>query len=183
MKNTFAVTVLSLIVFLMATSKGEAMNAHDFDFESIDGVPMPMADFKGKIVLLVNTASFCGFTPQYAALQSLWQTYREQGLVILGVPSNDFGGQEPRAESEIKDFCVTNFSVDFPMTTKQHVIGPNAHPLYKWIADEVGENSAPRWNFHKYLIGPDGGIVALWPSRVDPTDAEIVGAIEPLLQE
>ena len=127
MKNTFAVTVLSLIVFLMATSKGEAMNAHDFDFESIDGVPMPMADCKGKIVLLVNTASFCGFTPQYAALQSLWQTYREQGLVILGVPSNDFGGQEPRAESEIKDFCVTNFSVDFPIWLDTSPPDPTRH--------------------------------------------------------
>ncbi|PPR31693.1 MAG: Hydroperoxy fatty acid reductase gpx1 [Alphaproteobacteria bacterium MarineAlpha9_Bin6] len=183
MKHIFAVTVLSLVVFFIQTNKGEAMNAHDFDFESIDGAPMAMENYTGKVVLLVNTASFCGFTPQYTALQSLWQNYRDRGLVVLGVPSNDFGGQEPHAESDIKDFCVTNFGVDFPMTTKQHVIGPNAHPLYKWIVNEAGEDSAPRWNFHKYLIGPDGELAGLWPSRVNPTDAEIVGAIEPLLPE
>ena len=159
------------------------MNAHDFDFESIDGAALPMSDYSGQVVILVNTASFCGFTPQYAALQALWRDYQDRGLVVLGVPSNDFGGQEPHGESDIKDFCVTNFDIDFPMTTKQHVIGPDAHPLYKWIVSEVGENSSPRWNFHKYLIGPDGELAGLWPSRTVPNDSAIVDTLESLLRE
>ena len=183
MRYFFSIAMLSVICLLGETGKGVAMNAHDFDFESIDGVPLPMSDYLGRVVLLVNTASFCGFTPQYAALQALWSDYQDRGLVVLGVPSNDFGGQEPRAESEIKDFCVTNFNIDFPMTSKQHVIGPDAHPLYKWIVGEVGENSAPRWNFHKYLIGPDGELAGLWPSRTVPNDSAIIDALEPFLQE
>ena len=148
MKNLYAVIILGVIFVGMRVSEGETMGAHKFSFESIDGTQIPMASYAGKVVLLVNTASFCGFTPQYEALQSLWRDYRDRGLVVLGVPSNDFGGQEPHAESDIKEFCVTNFSVDFPLTAKQHVIGVGAHPLYKWIVEEAGENAAPRWNFH-----------------------------------
>lgn len=157
------------------------MSAHDFTFTAIDGRPLPMSGFAGKAVLLVNTASECGYTPQYAGLQALWRDYRDRGLVVLGVPSNDFGAQEPGSEAEIRDFCSTRFAVDFPLTAKQTVIGGGAHPLYRWIAEEVGEDAAPRWNFHKYLIDPQGELVGAWPSRVAPDAPELRAAIEDVL--
>ena len=117
---------------------------------------MPLAAWRGRPVLVVNTASFCGYTPQYRDLEALWRRYRERGLVVLGVPSNDFGQQEPGSAAEIKQFCETNYQVDFPLTEKYRVIGGDAHPFYRWVAAQLGEAGAPRWNFHKYLIGPDG---------------------------
>lgn len=137
-----------------------------------------MSSFEGTVVLLVNTASFCGFTPQYEGLQEVWRTYRDRGLVVLGVPSNDFGRQEPGTEAEIKAFCEVNFAVDFPMTTKEHVRGPEAHPFYRWAAAELGAGAAPRWNFHKYLIGPDGRLVASFPTGVEPGSTEVTREIE-----
>ncbi|WP_038015192.1 glutathione peroxidase [Thalassobaculum salexigens] len=157
--------------------------AHQFSFTSIDGAPMSMGDFAGKAVLVVNTASRCGFTPQYDALQSVWETYRDRGLVVLGVPSNDFGGQEPGTEAQIKAFCETNFSVDFPMTEKQVVVGSGAHPFYRWAAEAGGADKVPSWNFHKYLIAPDGTFVAAIPTRVSPTDPSAIAAIEKALPQ
>lgn len=157
------------------------MSAHQFEFESIDGSALPLSRFRGKPVLVVNTASECGFTPQYAGLQSLWQSYRDRGLVVLGVPSNDFGGQEPGGEAEIRQFCEQNYGVDFPMTAKVPVLGGSAHPFYRWIEAEFGEAAAPRWNFHKYLIAPDGQLAGMWPSSVVPDSDEIVNAVEELL--
>ena len=157
------------------------MSAHDFSFTSIDGQPMKMADFKGKAVLVVNTASQCGLTPQYAGLEKLWQGYRDKGLVVLGVPSNDFGGQEPGSESEIREFCAANYQVSFPMTAKYPVTGGEAHPFYKWAADVAGEGAAPAWNFHKFLIGPDGALAGVFGSKVAPDDAELKKEIEATL--
>jgi glutathione peroxidase len=154
------------------------LSAHDFNFTSIEGDPLPMSRFAGQPVLVVNTASFCGFTPQYEGLQALWDRYREQGLVVLGVPSNDFGGQEPNDEAAIKTFCESNYLVDFPMTTKQKVVGSRAHPFYRWIADHRGGGGVPRWNFHKYLIGKDGRVVGDWSSRVKPLSDQIVAAVD-----
>jgi glutathione peroxidase len=154
------------------------MTAHDFSFPAIDGDTLRLADFKGKPVLIVNTASECGYTPQYADLEQLWRKYRDRGLVVLGVPSNDFGRQEPGSEAEIKSFCTTNYGVDFPMTAKQAVIGGGAHPFYRWVVAEFGEAAAPKWNFHKYLVAPDGSLAALWPSGVTPLDPEVAAAIE-----
>ena len=128
-------------------------NAHSFSFTSIEGKPMPMSSFKGKAVLVVNTASECGLTPQYKGLEALWKARKDKGLVVLGVPSNDFGAQEPGSESKIKEFCEMRYGVDFPLTSKEHVIGGSAHPMFQWIAKELGEGAAPKWNFHKYLIG------------------------------
>ncbi len=178
----FAMAALFATALSVAgTEQGHAMSAHDFEFTSIDGEPLAMSTFAGKAVLLVNTASFCGYTPQYKGLQALWRTYRKRGLVVLGVPSNDFGGQEPRAEAEIKKFCETNFDVDFPMTAKQKVVGSGAHPIYRWIVDQLGEGAAPRWNFHKYLIDPNGQLAATWPTAVKPLSTEVTAAIEALL--
>ena len=157
-------------------------SAHDFAFTAIDGRPLPMKSFKGKAVLVVNTASECGYTPQYAGLQKLWQRYKDRGLIVLGVPSNDFGGQEPGSESEIRSFCTKNYGVDFPLTAKVDVVGANAHPFYKWLAAELGDAGQPRWNFHKYLIGPDGAIAGVFPSKVAPDSAELGAAIEAALK-
>lgn len=157
------------------------MTAHDFEFESIDGDPLPMKKFEGHPVLVVNTASECGYTSQYQALQSLWGDYQKNGLIVLGIPCNDFGSQEPGNEIQIKQFCDSNFGVDFPMTKKVSVLGDDAHPFYRWIESEFGEAAAPRWNFHKYLIGPDGTLRGIWPSDVDPLSDEIVNAVKELL--
>lgn len=155
--------------------------AHDFSFTSLDGKPLPMKTFAGKAVLVVNTASECGYTPQYAGLQKLWQARKGQGLVVLGVPSNDFGAQEPGTEAQIGQFCRSRYKVDFPMTAKQAVIGGKAHPFYKWIAEELGEAGSPRWNFHKYLIGKDGALAGAWPSAVAPESRELAQAIDEAL--
>jgi glutathione peroxidase len=158
------------------------MSAHDYVFTAIDGKPMKMSDFRGKAVLVVNTASECGLTPQYAGLQSLYDRYKAKGLVVLGVPSNDFGGQEPGSEAEIEEFCATNYKVSFPMTAKNRVIGGEAHPLYRWVVDEAGEAAAPKWNFHKYLIGKDGALAGTFGSRTAPDAPEVVDAIEAALK-
>ncbi len=175
-------TLLSVVGLMMGPSaKGGTESAHDFTFESIDGEPLPMSRFAGQPVLVVNTASMCGFTPQYEGFQTLWQRYRDRGLVLVGVPSNDFGGQEPGSEREIKKFCEVNFNVDFPLTAKQTVIGPEAHPLFQWFVETKGEGVAPRWNFHKYLVAPDGSLADTWPSRVTPLSDEVTQAIEATL--
>lgn len=156
-----------------------APSAHDFTFTSIDGRPLKMSQFAGKPVLVVNTASECGLTPQYAGLQKLAETYGGRGLVVLGVPSNDFGGQEPGSEAEIKTFCAANYKVTFPMTAKNAVVGDDAHPLYKWAVAQGGE--PPKWNFHKILIAADGSLAGTFGSKVPPGDAALAQAIEAVL--
>lgn len=163
------------------SDSAEVASAHGFAFTSIDGEPLSLGDFVGRPVLVVNTASMCGFTYQYAALQRLWATYRQRGLIVLGVPSNDFGGQEPGSAAEIKTFCEVNFDVDFPLTEKVHVKGDASHPLFAWLRRQLGPQAGPRWNFHKYLLAPDGRAVAAWPSSVDPEAPEITAAVERLL--
>ncbi|MEQ8370996.1 MAG: glutathione peroxidase [Alphaproteobacteria bacterium] len=154
------------------------MNAHDFSFTAIDGGEIKLGDYAGKAVLVVNTASACGYTPQYAGLQALWRKYREQGLVVLGVPSNDFGGQEPGSEAEVQTFCETNYGVDFPLTAKVAVKGEQAHPFYKAIARDIGAAASPQWNFHKILIGPDGEVAEVFESKVTPDSTDLTEAIE-----
>jgi glutathione peroxidase len=157
--------------------------AYDFSFKSIDGRPLPLSEFKGKALLVVNVASQCGLTPQYSGLEALWKEKSGKGLVVLGVPANDFGAQEPGTENEIKTFCETRFNVDFPMTAKEHVIGPDAHPLYKWVAGELGDAAAPKWNFHKYLFNKDGTIAGTFGSRTEPMAPEITSAIDQALKD
>ncbi len=158
-----------------------AENAHVFSFPGLSGGAIELKAFAGRPVLLVNTASECGFTPQYADLKALSDRFAKRGLVVLGVPCNDFGGQEPGDAKAIQQFCTTRYQVDFPMTAKQRVLGAEAHPFYRWIAETLGEGAVPRWNFHKFLIGPDGALVDGWPSSVKPQDPKIIAAIEPLL--
>jgi glutathione peroxidase len=173
----FALPTLSALALLagLARPAAAAGSAYDYQFTTIDGKPMPMSQYKGKTVLVVNTASQCGFTPQYKGLEALSQSYKDKGLIVVGVPSNDFGGQEPGSNSDIKKFCEANYDVDFPLAEKVEVTGSSAHPFYKWAAGEKGE---PKWNFHKYLIGPDGKLIAAFPSRVAPESAEMHAAID-----
>ncbi len=156
-------------------------SAHEFSFKTIDGEPLPLTRFKDKVVLVVNTASKCGLTPQYEGLEQLYSNYKDQGLVVLGVPCNQFAGQEPGAEAEIKDFCETRFGVDFPLTSKVDVKGDDAHPFYQWAADTLGEPAVPVWNFHKILIGKDGAAIRAFGPRTEPKDAELTAAIEAAL--
>jgi len=156
-------------------------SAHELSFNSIDGQPLPLTTFRDKVVLVVNTASQCGLTPQYDGLEQLYSEYKDRGLVVLGVPCNQFAGQEPGTEAEIKDFCETRFKIDFPLTGKVDVKGENAHPFYRWAEQELGEPAVPVWNFHKILIGRNGEAIRAFGPRTDPLDSEVTGAIEAAL--
>lgn len=153
------------------------MTAYAFSFTGLDGAALRLGDYAGRPVLVVNTASLCGYTPQYAGLQALWARFKDRGLVIIGVPSNDFGSQEPGESAEISHTAHQTYGVTFPLASKVAVRGASPHPFYKWAATERPLDS-PRWNFHKYLIGRDGHIVASFPSAVAPDDARLIAAIE-----
>jgi len=152
------------------------MTAYGFAFPGLKGGDIKLADYAGRPIMVVNTASQCGFTPQYAGLQTLWTEFRERGLMIVGVPSNDFGGQEPGSAKEIADIAEGHFGIGFPMAAKTIVKGPNAHPFYKWAA-EARPRDLPRWNFHKYLVGRDGYLVDSFASEFEPTDTRIKTAV------
>jgi glutathione peroxidase len=156
--------------------------AHDFSFEALDGKPLPLARFKGDVLLVVNTASECGYTPQYEGLESVWRNYRDRGLQVLGVPCNQFGEQEPGSAAEIGAFCQKNYGVSFPLTAKTDVKGKAAHPFYIWAASEAGLLGAPKWNFHKYLIGRDGEFLGSFSSATKPTGPKIMRAIDAALR-
>lgn len=180
MQKIFSVVIM--LVGIFTTNITFAGSSHVFTFKSINGEEsIKLSDFSGKAVLVVNTASRCGFTSQYNGLQSLWEKYKDRGLVVLGVPSNDFGSQEPGTEKEIKNFCTVNFNVNFPMTEKQVVSGKSAHPFYIWAAKELGALSKPRWNFFKILIDGDGKAVDWFASNTSPTSSKVISAIESIL--
>ena len=160
------------------TMASDVKTAHAFTFQAIEGGDLPLSRFAGKAVLVVNTASNCGFTPQYSALQDVWSRYRDKGLVVLGVPSNDFGGQEPGSTMKIKEFCEVNFNVDFPMTGKVRIRDDTPHPFYAWAFKELGGIAKPRWNFHKYLLAPDGRLVEWFSSPTSPLSNKVIKAIE-----
>ena len=153
----------------------------DFNIKDINEVTLALDKFKNKTVLLVNVASNCGFTKQYSELQELYDKYSEKGLVVLGVPSNQFGGQEPGSNDEIKDFCETNFNITFPMTTKIDVKGENAHPIYLWAKENHGNAAVPKWNFHKILINKQGKIVDTYSSFTKPMSKKLKNKIEEIL--
>ena len=153
------------------------VTAYAFTFPGLDGGEILLSSHSGQPILVVNTASLCGYTPQYTGLQSLWTRYRAKGLLVLGVPSNDFGGQEPGGTEDIDRTAHEEYHVTFPITAKVAVKGPDAHPFYKWAALER-PLEAPRWNFHKYLIARDGRLRAGFTSAMEPTDPKILSAIE-----
>jgi glutathione peroxidase len=153
------------------------ITAFAFSFAGLNGGNIRLGEYAGKPILIVNTASQCGYTPQYAGLQELWTRYRDRGLLIIGVPSNDFGGQEPGDAAEIAATAVHEYGASFPLAAKAVVNGLGSHPFYKW-ATAQRPLDRPRWNFHKYLIGRDGMIAASFPSEIEPTDARVIAAIE-----
>ena len=173
--------LLMLLTAAFAGSPARAETAYDFSLPNITGGELNLADYRGKAVLLVNTASFCGFTKQYDGLQALWDGYRARGLIVLGVPSNDFGSQEPGAKAEIKEFCEVNFAINFPMSDKVAVKGQAAHPLYKWLEQETGKT--PKWNFHKFLICTDGRAVRDFSSLTKPQSKKLIRAVEAALPQ
>jgi len=152
------------------------ITAYAFSFPGLEGGDIRLAEFAGHPLLIVNTASLCGFTPQYAGLQELWTEFHGRGLTIIGVPSNDFGGQEPGGAADIAETAQHQYGVTFPIAAKAVVKGPEAHPFYKWAA-EARPKDVPRWNFHKYLIGRDGYIADVFPESVEPRDTRVKTAI------
>jgi glutathione peroxidase len=156
-------------------------NAHDFAFTRLTGETLPLKEFAGKAILVVNTASECGYTPQYDELEKLWQAHKDKGLVVLGVPCNQFGAQEPGTEAEIGAFCRKNYGVTFPMTAKNDVKRKDAHPFYQWAGKEAGSVGQPKWNFHKYLIARDGSFAGSSSSQTKPTGPKIKRLLEKVL--
>ncbi len=168
---------ISFFMFFFTKAEVNAKSFHDFSVESITGKEIKLSEYKNKVVLLVNTASQCGFTPQYSGLQKIYDRYKEDGFIVLGVPSDDFN-QELSTNSDVKKFCEIRYGVNFPMTSIQKIKGNDAHPIYKWIADNVSVIGQPRWNFHKFLIGKDGEIVNWYSSMTSPTSESFVKDVE-----
>ncbi len=154
----------------------------DHTIKNINNENIDLDQYKGKTILLVNVASKCGFTKQYTGLQELYDKYKDKGFYVIGVPSNQFGGQEPGSNSEIKDFCETNFNITFPITQKNNVKGDDAHEIYKWAKKNYGSSTVPKWNFHKILINKDGKIEETFASFTKPTSKTIISKLENLLR-
>jgi glutathione peroxidase len=180
LKKLFYVIIFMISFFNTGNAKYDKI-FFDFDIKDINEENFALKNLKDKTVLLVNVASNCGFTKQYSELQELYDKYSEKGLVVLGVPSNQFGGQEPGSNNEIKDFCETNFNITFPMTTKIDVKGENAHPIYLWAKENFGNAAVPKWNFHKILINKDGKIEDTYSSFTKPMSKKLINKIEEIL--
>ena len=179
--KNFLIIIVIIFNFFLLNVKGISMenkNFYDFQLKSINGDEIKFDEYKGKAILLVNVASNCGFTRQYNDLQKLWEKYKERDFIVLGVPSNQFGNQEPGTNSEIKDFCETNFNINFPMTSKYEVKGENAHEIYKWAKLSFGKSAIPKWNFHKIIIGKNGKIVDTFASFTKPSSNKFLNFIE-----
>jgi glutathione peroxidase len=177
----------SLVLGLVIIMAGSAVAAtiYDFTLPSIDGKPMPLAEFKGKVVLVVNVASRCGYTPQYSALESLYEKYKDQGFVIIGFPANNFGAQEPGTNEEIKTFSSRKYNVTFPMYSKVSVKGDDQTPLYQYLTKQTGPSIAGdiKWNFTKFLVDRNGNVVERFESAVTPDSKEVVSAVEKQLSQ
>ncbi|MCW1839524.1 glutathione peroxidase [Prosthecomicrobium hirschii] len=178
---TAALVPAAAVTAAHAAGPVETGHAWRFAFTASDGSPLPLEAFRGKVLLIVNTASRCGYTSQYRGLQALYEAHGSAGLVVIGVPSNDFGGQEPGTDADIRGFCGGTFGVTFPLAAKSVVRGPGAHPFYRWASTVLGPASEPRWNFHKYLISRDGRLDRAFPSHVEPEDPRVVAAIRTAL--
>jgi len=172
---------LTLSGLAPAETKGESMTFHSFTMKTIDGHEKSLAAFKGKAVLVVNTASRCGYTPQYAKMEELFEKYKDRGLVVVAFPSNDFGAQEPGTDAEIKQFCSTKYRTTFDIFSKIKVKGDGAHPLYKHLTATPGATGDIKWNFTKFLVDGDGKVVARFDSKVDPMSEEVRTKLETIL--
>ena len=185
MLNKFKIFILVIMISFLgsknyADAKYEKL-AYDFAFNDLDGSMLSLADFKNKIIVVVNVASQCGFTNQYEDMQKIWEDYQAKGLIMLGIPSNDFGQQEPGTNKEIKNFCEAKFGITFPMTEKVSVKGTNAHPFYLWAKQNHGKSAVPKWNFHKIIINKEGKIEKTFSSMTNPSSKKFKEVIENLL--
>tara|TARA_Y100000591_G_scaffold125523_1_gene107444 strand:- start:4533 stop:5084 length:552 start_codon:yes stop_codon:yes gene_type:complete len=172
---------LFMFSFFNKTIANNNKTFFDFNLKDINDEKLEMSTFKGNPILLVNVASYCGFTNQYEELQLLYDKYKNKGLIVIGLPSNQFGGQEPGSNNEIKDFCEVNFNITFPMTSKYDVKGENAHPIYLWAKESFGNSAIPKWNFHKILINKDGRVEDTFSSFTKPMSKKIISKIEKIL--
>lgn len=170
-------TLLSLFNSTL-NAESKPLNAYQFSFRSLYGKPLPLSQYKGKVILLVNTASKCGYTPQYKGLQQLYQQYKDDGLVVIGVPSADFANQEFSQPMKVASFTQDNYHVAFPLTAISHVKGSKAHPLYQWSQQQLGREGVPKWNFHKLLIDRKGNLVQAFPSSVKPLSKPMLDSIQ-----
>ena len=174
---------LILLIMILFGNKSFAKYeklAYDFNFNDLDGSVIKLSEFKDKVIVIVNVASQCGFTNQYEDMQKIWDKYQSSGLVIIGVPSNDFGNQEPGSSVEIKNFCEAKFGITFPMTEKVLVKGENAHPFYLWARKNYGKSAVPKWNFHKIIINKEGKVADTFASITNPTSKKFIKALEEL---
>ena len=176
MKKTFIILAI-MFSFFNKVSANYTQLAHNFEFKGIDGQTIKISDYKEKVIVVVNVASRCGFTKQYEDLQNLWTNYKNNNLIVIGVPTNDFK-QEPASNKDIKDFCETNFNIDFLLTEKINVLGENAHPFYKWAKQNHGNGAIPKWNFHKIIIGKDGKVADTFASITNPSSKKFIKYIE-----
>ena len=176
------ILLLSIVMFFFktSTSANYEKKFYDFTIESITGEIINFEDYKNKVVLVVNTASFCGFTKQYDELQELWELYKEQGFIVLGVPSNSFN-QEKKNNADVKEFCEVNFNISFPLTTITEVKGENAHELFKWAKKNHGKSAVPKWNFHKILINKEGKVEDTFASFTNPMSKKLINLIKSIL--
>jgi glutathione peroxidase len=173
--------IIIMFSFLNNTNADYDKIFYDFEINSINNKIINLSIYKEKTILLVNVASNCGFTKQYSELQELYDTYKNKGLVVIGVPSNQFGGQEPDSNQKIKDFCETNFNITFPMSSKYDVKGDKAHPIFLWAKKNYGKSTIPKWNFHKILINKEGKIEETYASFTKPMSKKIIKKIEEIL--
>ena len=155
--------------------------AYDFNFKDLDGSPLNLSEYRGKVIVAINVASQCGFTSQYEDMQQVWEKYRSKGIIILGIPSNDFGKQEPGSNEDIKNFCEAKFGISFPMTEKVSVKGSEAHPFYIWARENYGKSAIPKWNFHKIIIDKNGKIAETFSSITNPSSKKFIKALEKLI--
>jgi glutathione peroxidase len=173
--------IIIMFSFFNKTMSNNTETFFDLSVNSISGDVLNLSKLKGKTILLVNVASNCGFTKQYDDLQNLYDSYKSKGLVVIGMPSNQFGGQEPGSETEIKKFCETNFNITFQMTSKYDVKGDNAHPIYIWAKETFGKSTVPKWNFHKILINKEGKVEDTFASFTNPMSKKIINKLEEIL--
>ena len=178
----FTIIFIIMFSFFNKTYANYDKLIYNFTIDSINGEKIDFSKFKNKAILIVNVASKCGFTKQYDDLQNLWDNYKDVGLVVVGFPSNQFGGQEPGTSSEIKNFCETNFNINFPLTIKIDVKGNNIEPIYKWAQENYGKSAIPKWNFHKILLNKEGKIQSTYASFVNPKSKTIIAEIEKILE-
>ena len=180
-KIKYLILIIAMFSFASKSFGNYEKLAYDFKFNDLDGTELNLSEYKGKVIVVVNVASQCGFTKQYEDMQAVWEEYQKKGFVMIGVPSNDFGSQEPGNNKEIKTFCETKFGISFPMTEKVLVKGEKAHPFYKWAQKNYGKAAVPKWNFHKIIINREGKIAETFSSITNPSSKKFKKVIDNLI--